>query len=166
MNRIRAFALLVLFAACSRDEPAAPSSGAPDAANPATAPIAPQTPAPESKEVTHELLGTRWALVHLGGEPVSLPDGAQEPFLALESAESRAVGYGGCNRFTGGYELSGQDLSFKQMASTRMACPDMQTESAFMKALDATARWQISGAQLDLFSADGAVVASFEARNL
>ena len=35
MKRIGAFALLVLFAACSRDEPPAPSSGAPDAANPA-----------------------------------------------------------------------------------------------------------------------------------
>jgi META domain len=42
----------------------------------------------------------------------------------------------------------------------------MQTEDAFMKALTATARWQISGAQLDLFGADGALVASFEARNL
>jgi heat shock protein HslJ len=53
-----------------------------------------------------------------------------------------------------------------QMASTRMACPDMQTERAFMKALEATARWQISGAQLDLFGADGALAAGFEARNL
>jgi heat shock protein HslJ len=168
MKRIGAFALLVLFAACSRDEPPAPSSGAPDAANPApsAAPVQPQTSASESNEVTHELVGTRWALVRLGGEPVSLPDGAQEPFLALESTESRAVGYGGCNRFTGSYALSGDELSFKQMASTRMACPDMQTESAVMKALEATARWQISGAQLDLFSANGALVASFEARNL
>ena len=167
MNRIWALGLFVLLAACSRDESAAPSSGEPDAVNLApAAPIEPQTQAPESNEVTHELVGTRWALVRLGGEPVSIPDGAQEPFLALESAGSRAVGYGGCNRFTGNYELSGQDLSFKQMASTRMACPDMQTESAFMKALEAAARWQISGAQLDLFSADGALVASFEARNL
>jgi heat shock protein HslJ len=168
MSRIGALGLLVLFAVCSRDEPAAPPSGAPDAANPtpSTAPIAPQTPAPESKEVTHELVGTRWALVRLGGQSVSLREGAQEPFLALESANSRAVGYGGCNRFNGSYESSGENLSFKQMASTRMACPDMQAEDAFMKALTATARWQISGAQLDLFGADGALVASFEARNL
>jgi heat shock protein HslJ len=163
MNRFGALALFVLFTACSRDEPAAPSGG--DAAPPAAV-IEPPKAAPESSEVTHDLAGTRWALVRLGGQSVSVPEGAQEPFLVLESTDSRAVGYGGCNRFTGSYESSGENLSFKQMASTRMACPDMQTEDAFMKALTATARWQISGAQLDLFGADGALVASFEARNL
>jgi heat shock protein HslJ len=166
MNRFGALALFILLAACSRHEPVAPSGG--DAAPPAppTAATEPQKAASESSEVTHELVGTRWALVRLGGQSVNIPEGAQEPFLTLQSADSRAVGYGGCNRFTGGYELSGQDLRFKHMASTRMACPDMQTESAFMKTLEATARWQISGSQLDLFGADGALVASFEARNL
>jgi heat shock protein HslJ len=163
MKRIGVFALLVLLAACSRDKPAAPSSGEPDAVNPApaAAPIE-----PEANEVTHELVGTRWALVRLGSQPVTVREGAQEPFLALESAESRAVGHGGCNRFTGGYKLSDRALSFEQMASTRMACPEMETESAFMKALEATTQWDIAGSHLDLFGADGAVVASFEARNL
>jgi hypothetical protein len=42
----------------------------------------------------------------------------------------------------------------------------MAFESAFEKALNDAARWKISGAHLELFDANGAVVARFEERNL
>ena len=44
-------------------------------------------------------------------------------------------GSGGCNTLTGSYELDSDKLTFSQMASTRMACPEgMDTEKAYLKA--------------------------------
>lgn len=116
--------------------------------------------------VIHELVGTRWALAQLFGAAASVSADAREPFVALQSADTRVVGYAGCNRITGRYDLSGAQLRFSQIASTRMACPDMIIEDALLKALGATVRWQISGDALDLIGQDGAVLARFAARNL
>jgi heat shock protein HslJ len=38
-----------------------------------------------------------------------------------------------------------------------MACPAMQTETAFLKALAATTRYEMSGSSLTLYGADTAV---------
>lgn len=116
--------------------------------------------------VVHELAGTRWALVQLFGAAASLGADAREPFVALQSMDARIVGYAGCNRIAGRYELSGEQLRFSQIASTRMACPEMAVEDALLKALEATVRWRISGDELELRGSDGAAVARFKARNL
>ena len=55
----------------------------------------------------------------------------------------------------GSYTLDGDQLAFSELASTRMACPDMEREAALLKALAAAATWRIEGAQLDLMDADG-----------
>jgi heat shock protein HslJ len=53
------------------------------------------------------------------------------------------------------------------MASTRMACRQgMDLESAFMQALEATAKWKIAGEHLELTDSKGALVARFESRYL
>jgi heat shock protein HslJ len=38
-----------------------------------------------------------------------------------------------------------------------MACPAMQTETAFLKALEATTRYVVKGSSLTLYGADTAV---------
>ena len=116
--------------------------------------------------VIHELTGTRWALVQLFGAAASVSGDAREPFIALQSTDARIVGYAGCNRIAGRYELTGEQLRFSQITSTRMACPEMVIEDALLRALDATVRWSIVGDHLDLRGQDGAVVARFAARNL
>jgi copper homeostasis protein (lipoprotein) len=116
--------------------------------------------------VIHELAGTRWALVQVFGKSAIVSGDAREPFIALQSTDARIVGYAGCNRIAGRYELSGEQLRFSQIASTRMACPEMAVEDALLKALDATVRWNISGDNLQLLGQDGAAVARFKARNL
>lgn len=119
-----------------------------------------------ARGVTHDLEGTRWVLVRLGDEAVSVSDNQREPFFVLEPGEHRVAGTGGCNRLIGGYELDGNRLTFQQLALTRMACPDMKYENAFAKALEATATWTISGAHLELSDAGGTMLARFESRNL
>ncbi len=119
-----------------------------------------------ARGVTHELEGTRWVLTRLGDEVVTLNEGPRELSLALERGERRVAGYAGCNRLIGAYELDGQSITFKQMALTRMACPDMKYENAFGKALEATRTWKIAGPNLEFFDENGRVVARFEERNL
>ena len=119
-----------------------------------------------ARGVTHELESTRWVLVRLGDEVVTVTDQQREPFIVLESTEHRISGHGGCNRIVGGYQLDGEKITFTQLAMTRMACPDMKYEDAFGKALNAATNWKISGAYLELFGVNGMVIARFEERNL
>lgn len=117
---------------------------APTAAE-ATATQAPVTPAAS-------LRNTRWVLRTLNNQPVSVP-ASGEAYLLLRNGEQRAEGNGGCNRFRGSFELpaAGQ-LTFGPLMSTKMACPDLQTESGFMSALQSARTYQISGDTLRLFS--------------
>lgn len=119
-----------------------------------------------ARGVTHDLEGTRWVLVRLNDQEIAVSDRRREPYFALASGEHRVAGHGGCNRLMGSYELNGDKIEFSKMALTRMACPDVGFEGAFVKALEAAEHWRISGAHLELTDAAGTVVARFESRNL
>ncbi len=56
-----------------------------------------------------------------------------------------AAGNGGCNRFTGSYELNGENISMGPFAGTMMACPEalMDQDSRFHKALEQVTSWRI-----------------------
>lgn len=117
-------------------------------------------------EVTHELAGTRWALIQLDGEPVTLSEGGREAYIALNAADGRMVGHAGCNRISSTYEQESATISFGDVIATRMFCPDMAVENALLQALKAAARWRIDGSQLELLDGEQTPVARFEARNL
>jgi len=107
---------------------------------------------------------TEWKLVRLGDAAVKGDDLHRQPQLVLDPASHRVSGSGGCNRIVGGYEMSGDKLTFGQMASTMMACANgMGTEQDFLKALGEVKRWKIVGKQLELMDGAGKVVAVFEA---
>ncbi len=83
----------------------------------------------------------------------------------LQIPDKRVVGYGGCNRFSGGYSTGADRLTFGQVAATMMAClQGGDTESAFFEALEKAATWKITGERLELFDATGQSVAQFESR--
>ena len=122
-----------------------------------------QTPA----QSTAALENTYWKLTRLGDEVVKLSNAEREPYLVLHSEEQRVGGLGGCNRLTGSYSLSGETLTFSQMAATMMACDEgMEQERAFSDALEKVARWRIEGETLELFDAAGVSLAQFESRYL
>jgi uncharacterized membrane protein len=66
-----------------------------------------------------------WRVVRLGDD--MLPQGVIVT-IAFDR-EGRVSGRSGCNRFTGGYTLTGEGLSFGPLAGTRMACPPAETET-------------------------------------
>lgn len=116
--------------------------------------------------VTHDLEGTRWVHMEIAGQAVSVNDQQREQYIVLESMEHHVVGNAGCNRLRGSYALDAGSLAFSQLGTTRMACPDMDRETALLKALESTASWRIEGAYLELFDGSGATLARFESRNL
>jgi copper homeostasis protein (lipoprotein) len=96
-----------------------------------------------------------WKLVSLGDQPAPA---VNAPELRLDTGQKQAVGVGGCNRFTGHYELNGDSLRLGPLASTKRACLDAAAnrfESAFLKALDDARTWRITGDTLVLSGQSG-----------
>ena len=113
------------------------------------------------------LENTYWKLINLEGVAVEAVDNQREAHVVLHTEENRVAGSGGCNRLMGSYQLDGETLSFSQMATTMMACADgMQTEHAFLGALEAVSAWEITGLNLTLKDGAGDDVARFEAVHL
>jgi putative lipoprotein len=116
-------------------------------------------------ETPTPLEGTHWTLAELGGTP--LPAGLpQEAYLEFQAEPRRVSGSGGCNRINGEYERDGGRLGFKPLASTRRACigGGMDTEDAFLAALERVRALRIAGTRLELVDEAGRAVAAFEAR--
>ncbi|UOG76683.1 META domain-containing protein [Hymenobacter tibetensis] len=126
----------MLLASCQTTPPSTTTS--PIVSVPSTTPAAP-------------LRNTRWVLRTMNNQPVATPTNG-EPYLLLRNEEQNAEGNGGCNRFRGSFELPADgQLRFGPLLSTKMACPDLSTESAFLDVLSKTRTYQISGDTLRLF---------------
>jgi len=109
---------------------------------------------------------TRWRPVRIGERAVMVSGREREPWILLEPRENRATGFGGCNGISGTYEVRGQTLRFGPMMRTQMACPALDTENAFVRALEATRRYRLRDPRnLDLLDANGRVLARLEERN-
>ena len=103
-------------------------------------------------------LGTTWNLSELFSENIQYA-GSQVPHLRFET--ERVSGNDGCNNFFGSYALDEDSLKFGLLASTRMACPDIEGfELIFNKMLSMTTRFRITGNKLQLFENDK-LIASF-----
>jgi heat shock protein HslJ len=80
--------------------------------------------------------------------------------------EGDASGTGGCNRYSGHYEVTGSSISIGKVAVTAMACADppgvMEQEQAYFNALATAATVRFEGQRLELRTADGALAVSFE----
>ena len=97
-------------------------------------------------------LETRWRLQQLFTRDIEYT-GSEVPHLRFET--ERVTGNDGCNNFFGPYRLEGESLSFGLLASTRMACPQLEGfEVVFHKMLLMTTRFDISGDRLELYAND------------
>ncbi len=96
-----------------------------------------------------------WTLESLGGVSDLTPaDPAVTSTLVLE--DGQVSGNGPVNTFRGSYESPADgELTFSPLASTRMAGPEaaMAQETAFLKALEETKRFELDGDRLVLGNA-------------
>ena len=99
-----------------------------------------------------KLDGVKWELKSLNDREVRLTDNNSEVYLQFNEAEKKVSGRGGCNRFFGNYEMDGDKLKFSPLGATRMACPDLQLETEFFKALETVDTYSIKDGLLSLKS--------------
>ena len=72
------------------------------------------------------------------------------------------AGNGGCNRFFGGYSVSGHHIKIGPLASTRKGCPGLiRLETAFFATLQAATSFEQTDTTLILFDAAGTRLAQF-----
>ena len=124
------------------------------------------TPRASTPAVTPDaLLNVRWVLTRLGAVDLPSRKGTREPYMTLASPPGRIEGFSGCNRLFGAFMVDGPKLTFGPgIGMTRLACSGRgatELESGFAQALQATARWRVDGAALELLDETGAVLARF-----
>jgi copper homeostasis protein (lipoprotein) len=108
------------------------------------------------------LAETKWKLITLNGKVVT-KNGKKDNFIKLNSKDGRFTAFAGCNSMMGSYVMpSAFGLSFSGVAMTRMACPNMDLEARFSKALEATDRYTIKDNILKLHQGKKQVLATFE----
>lgn len=111
---------------------------------------------------TVALEGTQWKLEQMAGIPAAAIEREADFFtLTFNAADKMVNGRTNCNRFFGGYELKGKELDFDNLGMTRMACPEMEYENAFVKMLDEVDSYSIKGETLKFYD-DGKELASFK----
>ncbi len=106
-----------------------------------------------------------WKLVELSGNPVTTAEGQREAYIIFKSFDNRYHGNGGCNGYSGGYELLDNGrIKLLPAISTQMACPNgMDTEAALHEVLRKADTYIVTGDTLVLTKARMAPMARFEA---
>lgn len=113
---------------------------------------------------SYAILERYWKLVELNGKPI-LVDSTfiKEPHIMLKDQENRIVGHGGCNGFSGTFEISPLNrITFSKMTSTEMACPQLDLESQLLNALQLADNFTITADNLVLNKARMASLARFK----
>jgi heat shock protein HslJ len=114
------------------------------------------------------LTGTTWtATGYNNGREAVVSLVADTTITATFAEDGSLNGSAGCNNFMTSYTLDGANITIQPAATTRKLCPGegvMEQETQFLTALTTAATWSISGNELELRTADGALVAHFVAQ--
>jgi heat shock protein HslJ len=102
------------------------------------------------------LAGSEWRPTEIDGVEIAEDAGIFIQF----GAEGKVQGSGGCNRFTGKYEVDGDTIALGPLATTRMLCPDpvQQNEDRLFAGLARATKFAREGIDLTLKDDEDAVV--------
>ena len=103
-----------------------------------------------------------WNVVSVEGKQVT-----GNPYIGFDTENGRLYGNAGCNRIMGGLEIDSVNpghIGLTNVASTRMMCPDMETEQKVLEALNEVAGFKSSATGVELTDKDGKVLISLEKR--
>ena len=105
-----------------------------------------------------DLAGSQWRPSFISASELPAGTTMQVAF----QPDGKITGNGGCNRFFGGYTISGDRIKIGPLASTRKGCPGLlRAETALFATLQAAASFAQTEATLTLFDAAGAELAQF-----
>ena len=119
--------------------------------------------APQSGALSGPVVEQRWNLLLVGtDERLSMPEA---PFFRI-GRDGKVSGSDGCNQFTGKASLGeSQRIEFSELASTRMACPNMEDAKRVTDMLDTAYRYLIDHDRLVFFGPDSRVLGGWRKAN-
>jgi len=112
-----------------------------------------------------QLLQNRtWIVNQIGNtEITTAPTARNIPSLQFDAATQRVSGADGCNRIMGSYTAGKDTLNLSQMASTEMACLDIEgLDQKFKEALSKVTHYQVYGKTLKLMDRHGNLLIQLE----
>lgn len=88
------------------------------------------------KDFTQELLGN-WQVTKMQRQARMEEEALTNVALHFKTDET-FTGKGGCNTIRGKYTLKGSSIKFSNIISTKMACNNLEQETAFLQLLEGT----------------------------
>ncbi len=101
---------------------------------------------------------TKWILYNLDGKEFTSEN---RTYIVFNTIDSKVTGNAACNNFFSKFKKNESSLTFEPLAATRIACPELEKETAFMKAIQNSASYKISGDKLTLSDINGNVILVF-----
>lgn len=87
--------------------------------------------------------GRRYTLIEMKGVPVQLSGTRRDAYIEFTESEKRFSGNAGCNQMSGNYTLDKRDITFTDVISTKMSCPDIEFETVFLQLLSEVNRYEM-----------------------
>ena len=108
--------------------------------------------AKETMKSVTPLYNTKWSLKKIisnGNEEIV----TTEAFIRFDKEKGSAGGNGSCNSFGSTATINGNEVSFKNIFSTKMYCEQVQQiENKFLGSLEKVTRYEIKSRSLFLYS--------------
>ena len=111
-----------------------------------------------TKKCTYEDLSGKWIVATIGEKSI---EAAEKPFIEFNTVEKRIHSRGPCNIINSPFELNADNLcaiSFPAPMATMMACPELELEGEYLKALNNISAFRINGKKLELLNDNNLVL--------
>lgn len=114
------------------------------------------------------LVGTNWLLTNYLSTDGTMQQVLTQSHTSLTFFDNNTIsGVGGCNNYSGPFQVNGTQLMFGTLTVTSMTCDNppgiMDQESQYFAMLASTARYEITANQLNLYNSGGQVVLQYVA---
>lgn len=110
-------------------------------------------------------LSGEWNITSIEGQNIT---GKSNAFIGFDTKEGKIYGNAGCNNIMGGLNIDSINpghIILSNIASTRMMCPDMDTEMKLLAALKNVAGFQSSANGIELTDKSGKVILSLKKKD-
>ncbi|MCA5006065.1 META domain-containing protein [Sphingobacterium bovistauri] len=102
----------------------------------------------------------KWELDYLGLSSKTLEQlfNSRKPTIEFDIKEETLVGNGGCNNYSGTYNVNGHKINFGAIAATKMACPSLTGEALYFQNLQKISSYSVHENQLTFITDDIAIL--------
>lgn len=114
-------------------------------------------------EGKYTLAKTKWKLLKLNGKTVK-QSVSKVNFIKMNSSDGKFTAFAGCNQIFGSYAMpSVNTISFSDIGSTRMFCPDNSIENDYLHMLEETTNYKLDNETLAFYGSTKTPIAIFVA---